>query len=44
MDTMATRVSKLGIGWSPPAECSKCHLNVAEFKAELPVDVLHNVC
>ena len=25
-------------------QCSKWRLNVAEFKAELPVDVLHSVC
>ena len=34
-----TRISELDMGWSPPAECSKWHLNVAEFKAELPVDI-----
>ena len=41
---IGTRISELDIGWFPPAECSKLYLNVAEFKAEFPVDVLHSVC
>ena len=41
---IGTRISELDVGSSPPAECSKLYLVVAEFKAELPVDVLHSVC
>ena len=33
------RISELDIGWSPPAECSKWFLNVAEFLAEVHVDM-----
>ena len=40
---IGTRICELDIGWSPPAECTKWDINVTEFKAEIPVDVLHSI-